>query len=225
MKILIFFAAYKRLEVLKVCLEGIERLKKKEGFEIRSLAVCTGKDESELCKLYGCKTIRVPNNPLGRKKNRGIKEALKYDFDYLLEAGSDDLIHESLLDDYLPEMIAGTNFFGVNKCTFFETATGRIAEWENDFVIGAGRMFSRKLLEHCGDIWSDDRMRSLDRNSMMRLVENGVHCKIIPVPAWKVLDIKTTDNLNGFEWFENLLVTTPTLDYYPHEKEMILKLS
>ena len=50
---------------------------------------------------------------LGAKKNAGLKEAIKIDFDYLLEMNSDDVIFDELLELY--ETYDGIPFFRIIK--------------------------------------------------------------------------------------------------------------
>ena len=145
-KVAIYFACYKRLPVLKIFLDGLERIKR-ENKDIKFLpfAVYTGKAEGDLLKKYKIRSLKFPNKYLGRKKNAGLKELMKLEWDYLLELGSDDLISSNLIKLYKPYWKAGENCFGVNSCYFVESSTGRVAYWSHDYAIGAGRCIKRTV--------------------------------------------------------------------------------
>lgn len=152
-KIVIYFAVHRRLEALKVCLAGIERLKRyaPERFQIDTFAVCSAKDESKVLRKAGVKHIIFPNDPLGAKKNAGLRRALEFEWDYLMELGSDDLLTSDILDLYEPLMQEGKMAFGINSCWFYQVASGKVAYFKNDYAIGAGRCFKRSLFDKLGD--------------------------------------------------------------------------
>lgn len=270
MRVLIFFAVHGRLPILKVCLAGIERLKKNKEIEFSSLAVCSTKQEASILRKHGCHVVITENTPLGRKKNTGLREALKLEWDYLMELGSDDLIHESLLDAYVSLMHAGVDFFGVKNVMFYDTESKQVAQWENGFPIGAGRMIRRGVLEGVKNkvrvkitkhfaspnmlgipgkemllpnqiatdligsnvavkiadepwcLWNDEKMSGLDNNSMITICSHGYKVKTVESEYWQVLDIKSAENINSFDWFTP--VNYDVLKHYPHEAEMIRKL-
>jgi glycosyltransferase involved in cell wall biosynthesis len=272
MKVLIYFAVHRRIEILKICLQGIARLKKyRSDIEISSLAVCSTREEAKLLKANGCHVVITENEPLGRKKNTGLREALKQEFDYLMELGSDDLIHNSLLDIYFPLMRDGVDFFGVRKVMFYDTQSAKVAQWENGFPIGAGRCIRRGVIEqvkakvkiritqhfanqymlgipgkimvvdyatahdlinsHMAEkveqveelkLWDDHKMSGMDNNSMLNICGSGFKITTVPSEYWQVLDIKSAENINTFDWFDS--VNYDVLKHYPVEAEMIKRL-
>ena len=272
MKVLIYFAVHQRLEILKVCLAGIKRLQKHStAIEYIPFAVCSTKKESTVLSHHGVQNIIHPNQPLGAKKNAGLRAALLLEWDYLLELGSDDLIHESLMDAYLTYMQSGVDFFGVRKVMFYDTISKQVAQWENGFVIGAGRMIKRsvftnvknkvriRILKHFANehllgipgreitvthqtaadltgckmaeiidesplfkLWDDEKQSGLDNNSMLTICSSGYKLTTVPSEYWHVLDIKSAQNINGFEWFD--AIDYDVLKHYPGEAETIKRL-
>jgi len=270
MKVLIYFAVHQRIEILKVCLKGIQRLKQNKEIEFSSLAVCSSKSEAKLLKAHGCHVVLTENEPLGRKKNTGLHEALKLEWDYLMELGSDDLIHESLMEIYMPLMRDGIDFFGVKRVMFYDTISKQVARWENEFPIGAGRMIKRtvfdgikskvsiRITKHFanqhmlgipgkvltvssqiaddlirsglaegvetipGTLWNYEQMSGLDTNSMLTICANGFKIHTVESEYWQVLDIKSEQNINTFDWFET--VDYDVLKHYENEAEMIRRL-
>jgi hypothetical protein len=103
-----------------------------------------------LCKKYGIDFLLYANEPVGEKKNAGLDALLKkYEFDYLIELGSDDLIANELLDYYEPLMKAGEDFFASKRLAFVDALNGAARAWDYDpeLVQGLGRCLSRRLLE------------------------------------------------------------------------------
>lgn len=146
-KILVYFAVHKRLEVLKVCLKGIRRLQKydKKRFDIQPFAVCSTEEESNVLLHFDIPHIIHENQPLGEKKNAGLRAAMTLEWDYLMELGSDDLLKSELLDLYYPMFKRGDLAWGLNSCYFFELGTNKVGIHENHYAIGAGRCFKRDI--------------------------------------------------------------------------------
>src|SRR5690348_6599448 len=111
-KLLIYLAVWKRPEITELCLVGLNRLKTHPCFDIDILAVISEESMIPLCEKYGVKWVMSENRPLGRKKNNGLQEARKFEFDYLMEIGSDDLVLNELLDWYAQPIEDGELFFG-----------------------------------------------------------------------------------------------------------------
>lgn len=270
MKVLIYFAVHERIEILKVCLKGIQRLKQNKKIEFSSLAVCSSKAEAKLLKAAGCHVVITDNAPLGRKKNTGIHEALKLPWDYLMELGSDDLVHDTLMDAYLPLMQQGVDFFGVRRVMFYDTISSKVAQWKNDYPIGAARMIKRSVFDgikskvrieitkHFANqhmlgvpgrqltvsslmatdligakvaellqtlppaLWNDEQMAGMDTNSMNTICSNGFKITTVESEYWQVLDLKSEQNINTFDWFET--IDYDVLQHYTNEAEMIRRL-
>ena len=150
-KVAIFFACHKRLEVLKICLDGIERLKREnKDIEFVPFAVYSGKAEGDLLEKYKVRSLKFSNEYLGHKKNAGLKELMKLDWDYMLEIGSDDIISSKLIEMYKPLWERGDNCFGVRSCYFIEPSTGRASFWSHEYAIGAGRCIKKTVFDGWG---------------------------------------------------------------------------
>ena len=143
-KVLCLIALYKRHRVAELCFKGLNRLR--QEFDITVLGVHSG-GFPELCRGYDVIPYEYKNLPLGEKWNAGLREALRYDWDYLLTIGSDDLLSNELLRLYTWSEEA----FGINRCGVIDLTTGRQAIFENNYVIGAGRVIRRDVIERMGD--------------------------------------------------------------------------
>lgn len=149
-KILFYLAVWKRPEITELCFMGLKRLMKHcKGF---AFAVISEKSMIPLCKKYGIDFCEHENRPLGMKKNFGLNELMKKDFDYLIELGSDNLILDEMIDRYIPLMKSGIDYFGGTKLLFIDSIDGNCREYEAvesqyGFGFGLGRCMSRRLIE------------------------------------------------------------------------------
>jgi len=148
-RILIFLACWKRPEITEVCFAGIQRLKAydPDRFRVEALAVISEESMIPLCDRYGIAWTMSENRPVGRKKNNGLNEAFKYEWDYLLEMGSDDLLRNEVLEVYEPYFKRGTPLMGMTRLIFMDSASGEAREYENAAVFGMGRAMSREMLQ------------------------------------------------------------------------------
>lgn len=147
--ILLYFAVHGRHDLLKVCIRQVQLLMKYDPlrFNIIPFAVCSSDADSAILTAAGIDNIQHRNDFLGEKKNAGLAYALeKFTFDYMLEIGSDDLIHPYLLEEYLPYFKAQIGMISANQCYFIEIPSGKVATWKTDVIIGAGRCIHRSLL-------------------------------------------------------------------------------
>lgn len=201
--LLVFVAVWKRPDITELCFMGIDRIKKHPMYNIEALAVISEKEMIPLCNKYNIKWVMTENTPLGKKKNFGLKQASAYQFDYLLEIGSDDLITDELLDQYL-EYFDQYEFFGISDICYVESSNLECRRLTtNTTTYGAGRIISRKVLESMNwNIWSDEINRGLDNNSIRNIKSNGwLYNKINPIDIPCVIDVKSDENIWKFNYF------------------------
>jgi hypothetical protein len=127
---------------------GIRRLMgfDPDRFRVQALAVISEDEMIPLCEKYGIHWTMAENKPVGRKKNAGLNEAFKYEWDYLLEIGSDDLLRNDILELYAPLMEKGLPVFGTNRLVFYDSITGQARNYKSD-ALAMGRMMKRTMLE------------------------------------------------------------------------------
>ena len=97
----------------------------------------------------------------GTKMNIGVKEALEYDFDYMMNLGSDDIITKKLLDIYKPFMQDGRSMFGSTKVAFIDSIGKEIKHFDYGILIGAGRMIKKSVLKEC--VYKDGEVDMYDK--------------------------------------------------------------
>jgi hypothetical protein len=127
---------------------GLQRLMKHPRFSCSAFAVISEPEMIPLCEKYGIEYLVHENLPVGMKKNAGLHELLKKDFDYLIELGSDDLMLDEILDVYEPSMKRGEDFFGARSLLMVDSveATCRQIQFDDDCAQGLGRCMSKKML-------------------------------------------------------------------------------
>lgn len=144
MNALIYLAVWRRPEITKICFMGINRLRKR--FPLDALAVISEESMIPLCEEFGIRWTFHENDPLGAKKNHGLNEAMKLDWDYLIEIGSDDLLKDEIFELY-QKQFGKHEYFGVKSLVFLDSETGRCRKYSSDTIFGLGRCMSRSLLE------------------------------------------------------------------------------
>lgn len=198
-KLLIYLAVWRRPYITEICFRGIERLKKHTGFSIEVLAVISEESMIPLCEKYDVRWIMHENNPLGAKKNAGLQEARKIEFDYLMEIGSDTLILNDLLDMYTDLDIP---FVGVGECAFIDSDTLACRYINSRTTYGGGRMIRRDVLEQMDfKLWDDKLNRGLDNNSIFRCSLKGIkHRQFYATGFPMVIDLKSDENIWPFNY-------------------------
>lgn len=191
MKILIYTAVWKRPEITEICFLGIKRLQKLATWNIQAFAVISEESMIPLCEKYGVEWCMTANHPLGAKKNYGVKQALKNDFDYMIEIGSDDLLKNEILDVYKWD----APVLGLDSAIHLNTKTGscRILSSMSS-LFGGGRALSREVLE-AGDLWHDKKSSGLDKNSHFNVSRRGFLGKRVKTDFPLIVDLKSEVNI------------------------------
>lgn len=146
MRLLVFLAVWKRPEITELCFMGISRLRKNSRLPIETMAVISEESMIPLCEKYNINWTFHENTPLGKKKNHGLNEAMKLDWDYLLEIGSDDLVKDELIELYIPYM-GVHDLFGTKDAIIINSEGGQTRRLRSDTCYGLGRCMSRKMLQ------------------------------------------------------------------------------
>ena len=195
-KILILLPIWKREKITKICFDNLKELQK--DFNIEVLCVVSEQWAKIEAFKSGFKYIEAPNDCLGTKMNIGIREAMSYDFDYLMNLGSDDIITKDLFKHYEPYFKEAKPFFGGTRLTFIDSKSKSVREYDYKVMIGAGRCIRKDILRDVlkyGEMY-DTIQIGLDMNSMSKF-----KCSMIEIenPFDSIIDIKSDVNLWGFD--------------------------
>ena len=182
------------------------------------------KDNTRKCIKPGFRICYFKNKPLGLKLNAGIEYALThFEFDYIMNLGSDDIVHPALLQLYRESMQEKIDFFGLDKVYFYDTRVNKLLI-SIEYVWGAGRMISRKILEKLQNkgefLYKSTENRGLDCNSMEK-INNLLQIPYLQLKTGDfpyLVDIKTNESLNDILMMRNF-TTEVDVDllrrYYP----------
>jgi len=200
-KLLFFLAVWKRPEITEICFMGLNRLRKNTDFDINVLAVISEEEMIPLCEKYNVKWCMHENLPLGAKKNFGLRQALKLDFDYMVEIGSDDL----LKDEFLKLYTWDRDVMALSDFIFMDTQSGECRRLgKRDGYYGVGRAISRKCLDVLNShgmfaLWSDKLNHGLDNQSTFFLARKGFLEKRFSSNEPVAMDLKSEVNIWPFE--------------------------
>ena len=144
-KILILIPTWKRPEITEICFSGLDRLRQHRD-NVDVLAVISEEEYILRCSNHKIDYTFFENQPLGRKKNHGLKIALERDWDYLIELNSDDVIKNELLDIY---DTLTDDYLALRNFCFLDSNTLLLKQVETKTAFGIARRYSRKAVESC----------------------------------------------------------------------------
>jgi hypothetical protein len=128
---------------------GLARLRERASHPIEIFAVISEEEMIHLCDKYNIRWTFYENEPLGAKKNHGLTEAMKLEWDYLIEVGSDDIIKDELLVLY-NKYFGEYEMFGTKDSVIINSEDGMCRRLVSDTPYGLGRCISRKVIQdHC----------------------------------------------------------------------------
>jgi hypothetical protein len=195
-KLLFFLAVWKRPEITEICFMGLNRMKRSGLMPMEFFAVISEQTMIPLCEKYGVEWCMHENLPLGAKKNYGLSQAMKKDFDYLVEIGSDDLLKNEFLSlyDWDRDVMALADFIMLN------TEDGECRKLsKRDAYYGVGRAISKKALSSLSSLWTDKLNHGLDNQSTFALARKGFLEKRVSSPEPVAIDLKSAVNIWPFE--------------------------
>lgn len=237
MKILVFIPTWKRSNITEMCFISLERLRdtaRSSGFELIPFIVCSDQLNAELAMDFGYEIFHYKNNPFGEKKNAGVEEALKMEWDYLMELNSDGIITDHLFNLYRKMFDKNIDFFGVRTVHFVDIINRKAKRFQYAVtdIIGSGRCYSRKMVEHIfesvGWLWHYRLEKGLDHNALHVANRSGwFHKQVDPGNKVGLIDIKSEVNIWPYEHFKlvpdidfNIVLESLTKD----EQECLLSL-
>ena len=220
-KILVLLPIWGRMNITELCLSNIKKLQKYYSIDV--LCVVSEQWAKLMAFKYGFKYVEVSNDDLGHKMNVGVERALKIDFDYMMNLGSDDIITKDLLDEYKESMDNNYPMFGITKVCFYDSQTKELKEVDYGHLIGAGRMIRKDIIERLavtnGKVTMYDKglERGLDNNSRKRFM--SVAMRELSLNGNVIVDIKSDENI----WkFSDLKGETKELNYINNIDDEIL---
>lgn len=207
---------WKRPEVFKIFGKHYKKL----GIDVIVVG-SEGQTSKKLAESFGFVYIEHPNQPLGSKMNSTITEALKRGYTHVICVGSDDLLSQELIDEYVKLIKKGYHFIGVTDFYFYDIESGKAAYWggyrelyRKNHTVGAGRVLSRKLIESWnGVVWDNSHPQHLD-TSMQKNLSKSEYPKFIfslKEKGLMAVDIKSDVNMTPFRLWDNTSYIEPQI--------------
>ncbi len=214
-KIAIIIPCWKRADIAAMAIRQLDVFYQETKSKIDLIVIYIfSKSDPELRQLHNYyKDANHPrdyvysaNNRLGQKINDGISYAGQYNYDYIMNFGSDDLIHPNLIDLYLPLIKRSIMIFGINRVYFYKEGEDSIffSYYNTPFVVGAGRMIHRQVIDtvvqlHTG-LYEPTINRGMDTMSAKRMEKCGFKQTVVdPGNFPMIVDIKSDININSFQ--------------------------
>lgn len=150
-KILIVTAVWQRHDLTKIVLSYYGKLAEKCNGKLLLLAAGSeGEASRDLCNSNGWDYIESTNDPVSMKWASVVKAARKFDFDFLIIVGSDDLLSLSLIRYYDKTYSGNADYMlGLGDLYFYMMTSKKSYHFHGYAslqTIGAGRCISRNIL-------------------------------------------------------------------------------
>lgn len=202
-KLLIFLAVWKRPEITEICFMGINRLRKSGLFPIDAFAVISEESMIPLCEKYKVEYCFYKNEPLGEKKNYGLAQACKKEFDYLVEIGSDDLLKDEWLTAFKPYFEKGKELITLSNFVYLNSEDGVCRRMTTASTFGLGRAIKKSALEKMGyKLWNPVFSKGLDNNSIFAMARKGILETRVKTEKPIAIDIKSETNIWKFNYLQ-----------------------
>lgn len=206
MKIQIVIPLWKRPEVTKFCFKELKKLIAESKHELNVLCVISEPEYINVCESFGFNWVEAPNNPLGEKINKGIKAALKCQWDYLMMMNSDNVIKAELIDKiYEPFFEKSEKFFGISSVTYVNFYTQEARQFDYEYsVLGIGKCIRRDVVEQLkGNLYRPELNKCLDDTMMDNLMQIKVYPRMVRYEGMLAMDFKSEVNIWPWEKFKD----------------------
>jgi len=217
MKILVLTPVWGRPGIVQMFLRAFERYNTGD-IELRLVPILSPEDQFFQRFLYmfkGYDYYIYKNRPLGEKKNEGLRYSFRFDWDYLLEMGSDNILNNQVWDIYRDHW--GEDMFGFLNLHIYDIYSKEMVElmdWNDDMCFGAGRMIRRDICEDCFPLWDWELNDSLDTMSRKKILACGYNETAIWNDDPMVLDMKSNTQISPFEFLKNWGERVDKLQYF-----------
>lgn len=212
-------ALWGRPNITRIMAAGVDRLRE-SGYNVRVFAGVSNRADQDLAEELGFIPVPVSNSQLGNKWNAVISEAMRHEWPYLVQLGSDDLISDELVRSGIEAMEQGEGLAGVKELYFIDSYTLRASKWryetEHKNLAGAGRFISRAVAEahvssdgYCR-LWPHDAKKGLDGHSQASAEAKGFSAIELQLSRPGVVDIKSATNIWKFGRFYHQDFAVPT---------------
>lgn len=210
MKIICMIPVWRRPEILNLCISRFKATPPPYA-DIEPVFILSSEDpdfDLNHKLVHDFRYLVYKNKPLGEKKNAGMRFCLKFQWDYYMDLGSDNVFTSHLWDIYHPYFEKNRPFFGLVNGHFYDTLTERVL-WVSDYAYdhnnnpiawGGCRMIRRDVVRDVGTLWRDDHHSGMDGMSHWNITQRGWKCDLVDTGREPVImNIITFVNINPIE--------------------------
>lgn len=118
MKVLIHTLVWKRPEVTKLAYRGfdrIQRILKDHGISSEVLITSSEQEHNKIAKDKGYHVFETENFPIATKYNNAMIHTLDHKWDYLMEMGSNNLLSDRYVEEWIKAAKFGEEIFGLRN--------------------------------------------------------------------------------------------------------------
>jgi hypothetical protein len=212
-KIGIITGVWKRPEVFEMFAKGVKEIEHTKGIDIVCIvAGSEGEQSKSMVEKHGFTYIEVPNQPLSHKMNLTALEAKEQGCTHVMCVGSDDIITNPLLKEYIKQIRKGYDFIGVLDFYFYDLVSKSALYWggyrdeRKGHTCGAGRCISARLMDEWDWLpWAVQHSDFLDNTMEARIKRMPFHTHTFSVKEHGLfgLDIKSSTNMTPFALWDN----------------------
>jgi hypothetical protein len=224
MTITLITSSYRRPDILRLYLEGIERLK--DQCSVKFNSVISG-DNADIIKSYG--SIHVPcadHTPLTTRFNLSCAVAKETNPDWIVIMGSDDLMNKQTID----YVLTNSDKDYINPRVIYFYCVSNDYKGEMIYIltshIGCCRFIRRDLIEKMGWVLCPDKDYGLDQHISRHIEKYQVNPHLFTGRNYGAIciDVKDSESKNGFhKWKRSTRVDpNPVLEFLSDKEKQIL---
>jgi hypothetical protein len=186
---------FQRPEITELCFKHIAR--QRDEMQFFDVIACgsEGQKSRELAEKYAITYYDYINAPVSEKNNYLLSKTKGYEGVILL--GSDDFLTTEQLKHYQTLDTSKSCVYGFDTVIFYDVSSCSTYKYvQENYTVGAGRMFTKTLLEACDySLWNKRANRGLDYIASQTVLKHGIEIKI----QGEVLDVKHEKNITSHE--------------------------
>lgn len=221
MKICVHFPVYKRPKITDLACDSLDRVLsafREQGID--SVVYMIGDEPSHRrrAKRRGYEWVEQPNDPVGTKFNRGVREMLKDDsWTHMMEFCSDNILEEKY-----PEIIGDLMRKGLENITLsnfyiMDWRTKEIRIFSKKAWSNVGRITSRAIIEKLRGrfgYWYEPRIQTKLDLSFHRMIQKIGRSLpfLLHLETPLIIDIKDGNSMHGYQSFAALPEIYPVVD-------------
>lgn len=198
MKVAIHTPVWKRLELTRAFYIGLQRNIEEFaqlGIELIPFIAVSEQEHEDLVREFSFNYVWATNRALGCKNQELLNFMRGYEWEYLIQLGSDDFILPGGAE-VITENIAMYEFAAFDSVHWFHKEN-RIGWTLKDCVCGAGRFMSRRVAFCVKELWND-RKKGLDTYSANQIY-NALKLKPVIMQGTYIADVKTDVNVTSWQ--------------------------